>query len=851
MPRVPTSTLRTLASIAACTLSLTACADDGAAIRDESSSDATPTSGGSTSSASSTSGSGGADTTTGDPPADCVAEPPPEAMLRMGTNPDGTLLVPGGRRITPAGDNWQLSGFPADIVAHPTIDVAYVTGTARYLRSLEVVDLGAGAVIQTIERGGAFFGLEVAPDGSRVYAAGGGANVVDYYDVAGDGTLTPAGSLPLQRHPSGTALSADGATLWIGQWRGTGSGANKASVVYEIDTTTMTQVRTLAVPLWAWDVAWVPMRDELYVSTLDDLGLAVVDLTDGTTVAEIEVPISSAGLAVADDGAHVWAAIAGTDEVVAIDTATRTIAARSFVGELLDSDGEVLHDSNVNAVAYDPVAELVYATRGSDNAISVHDALTLEPRGAIPTGWYPTDLAFAPDGDRLLVAEGKGSWIGPNEGASITERMGGSMTVVDTAAVDLDMTTPQVIDNYERPTAAYPFECAVPEFPIPSAPGQISPIEHVILVVKENKTFDCVFGDLEGVDVEVDPSLVEWGELYTPNLHALGLEFALSDNFYSEAEVSDQGHLWLTSGHITEYAERTWIESYTDGQDFTGYQLLPPSDPGAYFVHLLDNGIDFTVHGEIVGSLSMSTQGNGSVVEHIDAGFPGGTLVNYDVKDEEKARHIADRIADGRLDAFSFLLLPNDHTVGTTPGKPTPESMVADNDYALGIVVEALSNSEFWESSVIFVVQDDPQGCTDHIDAHRTFVIAISPWVRRGHVSHVNTSFASVFATVDRILGIEPVGREVAGAAPLWDFFTAVPDPTPYTALPRNIPETVNVMGAPGTEESQQMDFRGPDRNPELQALLLAYRAWQRGEITRAEADARIRAPFADRRRAR
>jgi DNA-binding beta-propeller fold protein YncE len=824
-----------------------ACADDGAAVDDETTTETTQ---GATSTAepstttSAPSTTGTADTTTGEPQPDCVAEPPPEAMLRMGTNEDGTLLVPGGRRITPAGDNWALPGFPADIVPHPTLDVAYVTSTARYVRSLSTIDFSTGEVVQEIDREGAFFGLEVAPDGSRVYAAGGGANRLDSYDVAADGTLTEAGSLSLQRHPSGTAISDDGATLWVGQWRGTGVGDNKTSVVYEIDTATMTELRQLTVPLWTWDVAWVPMRDELYVSTLDDIGLAVVDLASGTTVAEIEVPISSAGLAVADDGSRVWAAIAGSDEVVAIDTATREIAARSFVGELEDGAGAVLHDSNVNAVAYDPASELVYATRGSDNAVSVLDASTLDLRGAIPSGWYPTDVAFAPDGARLLVAEGKGGWIGPSEGESITDRMAGTMTVVDTTAVDLDATSQQVLENYSRPGAAYPFECDVPQFPIPRRPEDVSPIEHVILVVKENKTFDCVFGDLEGVDVEIDPSLVEWGELYTPNLHALAREFGLSDNFYSEAAVSDQGHLWLTGGHVTEYAERTWIESYLDGQDFTGYQLQAPADPGAYFVHLLDNGIDFTVHGEIVGSLSQSTMGNGSVVEHLDVAFPGGTLVNYDVKDEEKALHVAGRIADGRLDAFSYLLLPNDHTVGTTPGKPTPESMVADNDYALGIVVDALSHSPLWESSVIFVVQDDPQGCTDHVDAHRTFVLVISPWARRGHISHVNTSFASVFATIDRILGIPPVGREVATAAPLWDFFTAIPDNTPYSALPRNIPETVNFVGAPGAEESAKMDFRGPDRNPELETLLRTYRAWQRGEITREQADARIAAPL-------
>jgi YVTN family beta-propeller protein len=774
---------------------------------------------------------------------DCVAEPPPEALLRMGLNPDGTVLVAGGRRITPAGESMVIEGFPTDIAAHPLADVAYISSASRYERKLITVDLEFGAIVQDIDRENAFYGLEVAPDGSRVYASGGGADLLEYYDADIDGLLTLAGEVPIANYPAGLALSDDGSRLWAGQWRGTGVGSNKASQVIELDTATMTQIRTIPVPLWAWDVIWVPTRDELYVSTLDDVGLAVVDLQSGTTVAEIDVPISSAGLAVAPDGARVWAAIAGTDEVVEIDTATREVVASTLLGELLDDEGQVLHDSNVNALWLDALGGRLYASRGSDNAVSVIDIDGLAVLGAIPTGWYPTDVVLTPDATRLLVSEGKGSFMGPSMGMSITERMGGTMSTVALDGLDLATTTAQVEANYERPNAVYPFSCNLPNFPIPSQPGQTSPIEHVILVVKENKTFDCVFGDLQG-DFAADPSLLEWGELYTPNMHALAREFGISDNFYSEGEVSDTGHMWLAGGHVTEYVERTWIESYSPGEDFTGYQLYEASSPGDYFVHLIDNFIDFRVYGEIVGTLSESKLGNGTVFEHIDGGFPGGPVINYEVKDEDKANYVANQIQNGQLAAFSYILLPNDHTQGTTPGQPTPESMVADNDVALGILVDAVAHSQFWESTAIFVVQDDPQGCTDHIDVHRTFVIVISPWARRHHISHVNTSFASVFATIDRILGIPPIGREDAAAAPLWDFFTAIPDMTPYDTIPRNIPETFNDEGSPGAARSAAMDWSGPDRNPELEPLLLAYRAWQRGEISKAEAEARIAAPY-------
>jgi YVTN family beta-propeller protein len=774
---------------------------------------------------------------------DCVANPPPEALLRMGQNPDGTLLVAGGRRITPAGDSLIIPGYPTDVAAHPFANVAYITSASRYERKLITVDLEFNAIIQDIDRDSAFYGLEVAPDGSRVYASGGGADSLAYFDADIDGLLTPAGEVPIPNYPAGLALSDDGSRLWVGQWRGTGVGANKASQVIEIDTATMSQVRALPVPLWAWDVIWVPNREELYVSTLDDVGIAVIDLQTGMTVTKIAVPISSAGLAVAPDGSRVWAAIAGTDEVVAIDTATRQVVGSTMLGELLDEQGEILHDSNVNSLWLDAPGGRLYASRGADNAVSVIDIANMTVLGAIPTGWYPNDVTLTPDATRLLVSEGKGSFMGPNMGQSITQRMRGTMSTIRLDELDLASTTAQVEANYARPGAVYPFTCDLPNFPIPSQPGQSSPIEHVILVVKENKTFDCIFADLGG-EITADSALLEWGDHYTPNIHALAREFGLSDNFYSEAEVSDTGHLWLAGGHVTEYAERTWIESYSPSEDFTGYQLYEASGPGDYFVHLIDNDVDFRIYGEIIGTLSASKLGKGTVFEHIDGGYPGGPVINYEVKDELKAAYVANQINNGKLAAFSYVLLPNDHTVGTSPGKPTPESMIADNDLGLGILVDAVSHSPFWEKTAIFVVQDDPQGCRDHVDVHRTFVVVISPWARRGHLSHVNSSFASVFATIDRILGVPPVGRADASAAPLWDFFTAIPDLTPYTVIPRNVPETFNDASSPGAAKSARMDWSGPDRNPELEILLLAYRAWQRGEIDKAEAEARIAAPY-------
>lgn len=299
------------------------------------------------------------------------------------------------------------------------------------------------------------------------------------------------------------------------------------------------------------------------------------------------------------------------------------------------------------------------------------------------------------------------------------------------------------------------------------------------------------------------------------------------------------GHTFLTATHWTEWVERINF----DRDEYGVLETYPISqeaipDRGNFFSWLLDHGKSIQIYGEIVGILHDSTVG--PVSQFADPGFPGGIVINYDVHDVDKAQYVASEIARGELADFTFLSLPNDHGQGIVPGQPTPQSMTADNDAAVGIVVDALSHSPFWESTLVIVLQDDPQGSDDHIDESRSPLLLISPWVRRGYVSHAHYSFSSVFATIERLLGVPPLGRPDASAAPMWDMFTDVPDLEPYDAIPREFPEELGNVGDPGYAATRCMDFRGPDRNPGLGIVVDAYLAFRRGELTAAQADARI-----------
>ncbi|MCA9559459.1 MAG: hypothetical protein KC583_12940, partial [Myxococcales bacterium] len=352
----------------------------------------------------------------------------------------------------------------------------------------------------------------------------------------------------------------------------------------------------------------------------------------------------------------------------------------------------------------------------------------------------------------------------------------------------------------------------------------------------------CVFGDFDDPRVDRDPELSRWGEAITPNQFALARQFALSDNFYTEVQTSDAGHLLLTGGHLTEFVERTWIESSRLDR-FFGFQLKPSAQPsmGNLFTHLIDHGVSIRIFGEIVG-MFVSSQTGPRPVNFSDQRYPGGAFFNMGVKDETKARHVIAQIEAGELAQFTFLSLPNDHTYGTDPGKPTPESMVSDNDYAVGLVVEALSKSPFWPQTAVIILEDDPQGCEDHVDAHRSILLLASPYAKRGHVSKVHGSFISVFATINAILGVPPMGRPDAAVPPLYDMFTADRDLTPFEALPRQVPDALNPPDGPGGEKSARMNFGSPDREPDLAVVLDAYRLWKMGRISRAEADRRVEA---------
>ena len=360
--------------------------------------------------------------------------------------------------------------------------------------------------------------------------------------------------------------------------------------------------------------------------------------------------------------------------------------------------------------------------------------------------------------------------------------------------------------------------------PVPRKVGDPSPISHCVYIIKENRTYDQVFGDLPQGNGE--PSLCLFPEQTTPNHHALVKEFVLLDNFYAEAEVSADGHEWSMGAYATDFVERTWPLGYRGDRrvPYTAEGVFPIARPAGGYLwdRAAAKNVSYRSYGEFIDNGPTRDDPSTTQVEalkgHFDPKFRGYDL---DVPDQDRATRFLQELAEfeqaGVMPRLTILRLPNDHTAGTRPGSPTVRAMVADNDLALGRVVSGLSRSRFWPHLVIFVVEDDAQNGSDHVDAHRTVALAIGPHVKRGSVDSSMYSTSSMLRTIELILGLDPMTQFDAAARPMWAAFQGGPDLAPYAVRPPNLDiREQNPRRAPNAEASLKLDLSKEDRADDL-----------------------------------
>jgi len=485
----------------------------------------------------------------------------------------------------------------------------------------------------------------------------------------------------------------------------------------------------------------------------------------------------------------------------------------------IKSDG--VTGAQPGVLAFDSTRSRIYATLSGINAIDVYNYVPaatspLQPLGRIPTSWWPTSIRLRADGS-LVVTSAKGHGTGPATGSKNTPDLtrGAIALIAPPTLADLGTSSGIVAASRISSSASgFPtVSCPSPksyDFPIPTTNAGVpsDQIKYVVYVVRENKTFDSIFGDMPGVNGDPNDVLSpgRMDEIWA-NARSLAKTFTNFDDFGIDAEQSLQGHIWTSYGRSTDYIERVWSSTWgrnvrlpRAGLDTT---FGSPGE-GSLFIWADRNAIDYDDMGEVVG---IGAKG-------FDPNYPG-LVFSQTVPDENKACYIGARMrALCDLKPLTYVVLPCDHTYGNDPGRPTVETMIANNDVATGMIADALSHSPFWQNSLLIVTEDDPQTGSDHVDAHRTPLFMISPWIRRGYVSHTEIGTASIHKLIAHIFAKPYQSESVANAAVPYDAFTGTPDYTPYTYSPLQTPVACNPSKDVST--GPKRNYSIPDQVPEL-----------------------------------
>jgi len=779
--------------------------------------------------------------------------------IQVGQLPDGEQAIPTKQILRAAGTQIQFGGRPVDLVLSPDGKFVYI----KNINNLLVVEAATWTLLQTASypgSGASLHGIAMRHNGSHVYVTGAGNELYEWA-VAADGTVTFSRTIamPGGSYPCGLAISADDSKAYVCL-----SIANKLAVV---NLTTGAVTQQITVGIAPWDVVLSPDGNTAYVSdwggrfptggdltapsagtpvVIDSRGVAssgvvsFVNLLTGLQTAQTATGLHPCDLELSPDGQTLYVANANSDTVSVINTATRAVTETILVRP----DPTFPYGSASTGLALSKDGSTLFVASGGNNAIALVELPNAQHPGSLVQGFLPTDWypgAVAVDSNHLYVANVKGlgsrlgqpvttSWsIGAHLGTANKIPIPGAEPLSKyTAQAFEDGRVPQIKRTQQSPLAGQP------PVPVPLRTGEPSVFQHVVYILKENKTYDQMFGDLAQGNGE--PSLCIYPRLVSPNHHALAEQYVLLDNFYCNGVNSSDGHSWSTEANSGDHLEKAFggfSRSYTFGDDPLTY-----SSSGFIWNNVLQHGLTFRNYGEMDYASTSPAKtwlqiyqdytNNTDTIRYVQnigiaalrpyssTNVPGW---NMDIPDVARARGFIKELnlaqAAGSWASFHLLYLPDDHTGGAPP---PPQAQVADNDLALGQVVDAITRSSFASNTVIFVIEDDPQSGYDHVDGHRSLCLIISPYTKRGEVISTFYNQAGVLHTMERILGLPPMNQQDAMAPLMFGCFTNVPNFTPYTVLPNNI-NLVNGGVASRSSKArdyakkvQKMDFSKPDR---------------------------------------
>ena len=746
----------------------------------------------------------------------------------------GQVLLPNGWKLSPAGRALPLGDLPLNVQPSTSGRLMAVTNNGQSTQSIQLIDPKTEKQLDERIIDKSWYGLAFSSDEKTLYASGGNNNSIVVYPIQNNkigvaDTIKLGAPWPDRKIcPTGIAVNKNNTRLY--------TVTKEDSALYIIDPIGKKVLSHIKLKAEAYSCILSPDEKTLYISIWGGEEVSCYSTITGK-ISNIKTGSHPNELLLNKKGIILFVANANDNSVSVINTITRkTIEVISTVLYPTKLTG-----STTNGLALSPNQKTLYIANADNNCLAVFDVSkpgNSQSMGFIPVGWYPTNVKTL--GNKILVANGKGftsmaNPMGPQpvkkadnsgyqKGAvnSKEQYIGGlfkgTLSIIDVPKPDqLKLYTAQVYANTPFNNKITALAAGEEGNPIPRKRGEKSPIKHVFYIIKENRTYDQVLGDMP--QGNGDTSLCIFGDHITPNHHAIANTFVLLDNFYVDAEVSADGHNWSTAAYATDFIEKTWPTSYGGrGGNYDSEGTRRAGDPrdGYIWDYCKRAGVSYRTYGEFADDYKPNIK---SLAGHYCVQSPSFDLGIKDIKREAIWEHDFDSLLTiNAVPQLNTVRISNDHTSGQKLGAPSPYAAVADNDLAIGRFIEHLSKSSIWKESVVFILEDDAQNGPDHVDAHRSPVFVAGGYVKRNAVIHNMYSTSGVLRTIELILDLPPMSQYDAAAVPLYECFNNTPDLTPYITKPAQVDlEQVNVAVNQSSKRSQSFNLAKEDAVPDLE----------------------------------
>jgi YVTN family beta-propeller protein len=741
------------------------------------------------------------------------------------------ITLPNGWSLSPAGKSLPLGDLPLNMAISNSKKLMAVTNNGQSKQTLQLIDVKAEKIVDNIEIAKSWLGLKFSSDEKYLYASGGNDNWILQYSTAGNklkltDSIKLGNKWPNKISPAGIEIDDVKKIMYVV--------TKDNNSLYIIDLNIHTIIRQIPLPAEAYTCLLSPDKKKLYISIWGDKTIALYNTIENKIAGSIAVGDHPNELCLSKNGRYLFVANAADNSVSVINTAAQKVI-ETLTASLYPAAPQ---GSATNGLALSADEKTVFIANADNNCLAIFDISkpgNSVSKGFIPTGWYPTCVKVV--GNKIFVTNGKGfssfsNPLGPQPVRNKVKHqsddedgpqyigglMKGTMSIIDMPSQkQLSIYSQQVYKNTPYTKEKELLSKGEAGNPVPQKMGAASPIKHVFYIIKENRTYDQVLGDVK--EGNGDTSLLLFGETITPNQHKLVKDFVLLDNFYVDGEVSADGHNWSMGAYANDYLEKNWVTTYGGrGGDYDaeGTRKIANNKGGFIWDACKRAGVSYRTYGEFADDY----KANLPVLENHFCTYY--TSWDQRVRDTTRVnqwkRDFDSLVAINALPQMNTLRLINDHTEGMSKGRPTPFAHVADNDLSVGMFIEFLSHSPVWKESVVFILEDDAQNGPDHVDAHRSPVYVAGPYVKRHFVDHTAYTTSGVLRTMELILGIPSMSQYDVAATPLWRCFTATPDYTPFVALPAqtDITET-NLASNELSERSAKFDLSKEDRVPDLE----------------------------------